>query len=71
MTIERKNKGLIKRVCEENKMEIQITKVIILEIGYDQEGLNYIMYEDRFGRQWQIHRYGRRYELDEYIRDDK
>ena len=62
-----KEREFVKKAHEYLKEEIIVSRIIILESGSDKNGLHYVMYEDRFGRQFQINKYGDEYSKKEYF----
>lgn len=62
-----KEREFVKKAHEFLKEEIIVSRIIILESGSDKNGLHYVMYEDRFGRQFQINKYDNEYLKKEYF----
>ena len=62
-----KEREFVKRACENLKEEIMISKIVLLESSKINGEIDYVMYEDRFGRQWQIYLRNGKYMKEEYI----
>lgn len=62
-----KEREFVKKAHDYLKEEITASRIILLESGSDKTGLTYVMYEDRFGRQFQINKYGSEYSKKEYF----
>ena len=50
-----KERNFIVEVNNALQEEVRVDKCIILESGSEFGVVNYVMYEDRFGREWQIY----------------
>lgn len=49
-----KERKFVKEACEQLKEEVIVSRIKILESGSDSNGLNYILYEDRFGNEYSV-----------------
>ncbi len=58
----------IKKANEELKEEVNTSKCIVLEESITDGIIDYVMYEDRFGRQWQIRKVGCEFSKNEYVK---
>ena len=54
-------KKFVKTVCEELKVEVRATKITILESSITDGEIDYVMFQDRFGRQWQVYKKNNQY----------
>lgn len=61
-------RAFVKTAYEELKIEVRATKIIILESSITDGELDYVMFQDRFGRQWQVYKKNNKYSTKEYIK---
>lgn len=62
-----KERKFVKFVNDYLKEEVNTSKIIILESSSINKEINYVMYEDRFGRQYQVDTFNGRINKKEYI----
>ena len=62
-----KERKFVKEVNEALKEEIIVSRIVILESGSERQELTYVMYEDRFKRQYQVYKKNGKYSKNEYI----
>ena len=62
-----KERKFVKEACNQLKEEVIVSRIKLLESGSDRNGLNYVMYEDRFGREFQITKRNGIYSKKEYV----
>lgn len=62
-----KERKFVKEVNEALKEEVIVSRIILLESGSSKNELNYVMYEDRFGRQFQVYKKNGVYSKNEYV----
>ncbi|MBR2652454.1 MAG: hypothetical protein IKB83_00015 [Mycoplasmataceae bacterium] len=51
----RKEREFVKKVNEELKEEVIVSRIIILESGEKNGKVNSVLYEDRFGREFEAY----------------
>lgn len=51
----RKERDFVKQVNEELKEEVIVSRIIILESGEKNGKVNSVLYEDRFGREFEVY----------------
>ena len=61
-----KERQFVKKVNENLKEEVNTSKIIILETSKVDNQIDYVMYEDRFGRQYQVYYRNGQYKKEEY-----
>lgn len=59
----------IKAANEYLREEVDVDRCIILEESIVDGKIDYVMYEDRFGRQWQIRMKENQYSKTEYVKE--
>ena len=52
-----KERSFVKTINEILKEEVNVNKIIVLESSSRNNEINYVLYEDRFGRQWNVNTY--------------
>lgn len=52
----RKERDFVKQVNEALKEEVIVSRIIILESGEKNGKVNSVLYEDRFGRQFEVYK---------------
>lgn len=62
-----KERKFVKEVNEALKEEVIVSRIILLESGFENKELTYVMYEDRFGREFQVYKKNGKYSKNEYI----
>lgn len=65
-----KERKFVKIANEVLKEEVMISKIIILESGSTNKQVDYVMYRDRFGREYQINKRNGIYTKNEYKRGE-
>ena len=62
-----KEREFVKKANEYLKQEVTISRINILETGEKDDELVYVMYEDKFRRQYQVYKKNNEYTKHEYI----
>ena len=63
-----KERKFVKFCNEVLQEEVNVNKITILESSSKNKEINYVMYEDRFGRQWMVDTYTGKVVKREYIK---
>lgn len=65
-----KERQFVKEACEQLKEEVIVSRIKIIESGFNENKLYYVLYEDRFERLFQIFKENNNYSRHEVLKAD-
>ena len=63
-----KERKFVKQVNEILKEEVNVSRIIVLESSSQNKEINYVLYEDRFGRQFRVDTFNGKLNKEEIVR---